>query len=432
LTSLTLAVPPALALEPTTMDELGLDPGLVRDLALKFLFYRGRMTRSDLCDEMKLSVSVLEELMQALSQDGLTTILGGTTTGANGYMYALTDKGVGRAEQAISRSGYVGPTPVPLAAYIEQVAEQTVRDAEVTRSDIERALGGLVLAETTTRRIGRAAASRKPTLVHGNSGNGKTTVVMAVADVIGGTIRIPHALEIQGHIVHLFDPSKHVVVEEDKARDPDAELAFMKSRADSRWLTIRRPIIWAGGELTKHSLELVYDEDTKVYEAPLPLKANGGTLIIDDFGRQQIPAVQLLNRWIVALEGGRDHLTMHTGQTIEVPFDVLVLFSTNLSPDALADEAFLRRIRYKIEVPNPSDGEFRSILRRECDAHGITYDDAAVSHLMSAWYEQPGRGLRGCHPRDIVEAIVDACRYEGHSARLTSELVDEVCSTYFL
>jgi predicted ATPase with chaperone activity len=169
-----------------------------------------------------------------------------------------------------------------------------------------------------------------------------------------------------------------------------------------------------------------------VYEAPLPLKANGGTLIIDDFGRQQIPAVQLLNRWIVALEGGIDHLTMHTGQTIEVPFDVLVLFSTNLSPDALADEAFLRRIRYKIEVPNPTEDEFRVIFRRECDSRGIAYDDVAVTHLLTSWYAAHGRALRGCHPRDVVEAIEDACAYEGRRPALSRDLLDEVCATYFL
>jgi predicted ATPase with chaperone activity len=393
------------------------------------LYYRGRMSRSDLCDEMKLSLPVVDELMQSLSQDGLVTILGGTS-GGPGYIYSLTQKGLDRAEQALSRSGYVGPAPVSLFAYVRQAYEQTVRQAAVTRDQIEHALGTLVLADLTTHRIGRAAASRKPTLIFGNSGNGKTTVVNAIASVIGGSIRIPYALEIHGHVVHLYDPSKHVLAED----EDELVIAntLLKSRADRRWVTIRRPIIWAGGELTKHSLELVYDEQTKVYEAPLPLKANGGTLIIDDFGRQQIPAVHLLNRWIVALEGGIDHLTMHTGQTIEVPFDVLVLFSTNLSPDALADEAFLRRIRYKIDVPNPSEDEYRAIFRRECESRGIPYDAAAVTHLLERWYEPIGRELRGCHPRDVVEAIVDACEYEGQPPSLSHHLLDEVCATYFL
>jgi predicted ATPase with chaperone activity len=429
LTSLAYTLP-ANTYEPTTIDDLGLEPGLVRDLALKTLYYGGRMTRSDLCEGMRLSPPVIDEIMQALSQDSLATIVGGTTGGPNGYVYALTEKGLDRAEQALSRSGYVGPAPVSLAAYVQQASEQTVRNAAVTREHVEQALGGLVLAETTMRRIGRAAASRKPTLVHGHSGNGKTTVAMAIGNVIGGTIRIPYALEIHGHVVHLFDPSKHVRAEDDE--ETTIEQTLLKSRADRRWVTVFRPVIWAGGELTKQSLELVYDDQTKVYEAPLPLKANGGTLIIDDFGRQQIPAVQLLNRWIVALEGGIDHLTMHTGQTIEVPFDVLVLFSTNLSPAELADEAFLRRIRYKVEVPNPSEEEFRAIFRHECEMRGIAHDESLVTHLLETWYASRGRELRGCHPRDVVEAIVDACEYDEQHTVLTRELLDEVCSTYFL
>jgi predicted ATPase with chaperone activity len=416
--------------EPTSLEELGLEPGLVRDLALKTLYYRGRMTRSDLCESMRLSPPVIDEVMQDLTQDNLASILGGTTSGSSGYVYALSEKGLDRAEQAVSRSGYVGPAPVPLAAYIEQSHEQSVRDEPVTREGIERALGALVLSDTTMRRIGRASASRKPTLVYGSSGNGKTTVVTAIGNVIGGTIRIPYALEIHGHVVHLFDPSKHERV--DDHHDVPIEGTLLKSREDRRWVTIRRPVIWAGGELTKHSLELVYDDQTKVYEAPLPLKANGGTLIIDDFGRQQIPAVQLLNRWIVALEGGVDHLTMHTGQTIEVPFDVMVLFSTNLSPHEIADEAFLRRIRYKIEVPDPSEAEFRRIFVAECESRGIAYDDDAVTHLLAAWYTPHERALRGCHPRDVVEAIVDTCVYEQSRPSLSRDLLDEVCATYFL
>jgi predicted ATPase with chaperone activity len=430
LTSLAFQPRPANTYEPTSLDELGLEPGLVRDLALKTLFYRGRMTRSDLCDGMRLSPPVIDEVMQELTQDGLAAILGGTTSGSNGYVYALSQKGLDRAEQALSRSGYVGPAPVPLAAYVDQAQEQTVRGASITREDIEGALGALVLSDTTMRRIGRASASRKPTLVYGHSGNGKTTVVTAIGNVIGGTIRIPYALEIHGHVVHLFDPSKHERVEENDGAS--FEDTLLKSRSDRRWVTIRRPVIWAGGELTKHSLELVYDDQTKVYEAPLPLKANGGTLIIDDFGRQQIPAVQLLNRWIVALEGGVDHLTMHTGQTIEVPFDVMVLFSTNLSPHDIADEAFLRRIRYKIDVPDPSENEFRRIFRIECEAREIAYEDAAVTHLLDAWYTRQERELRGCHPRDVVEAIVDTCSYERREPSLSRDLLDEVCATYFL
>jgi len=416
--------------EPMSVAELGLDRGIVRDLALKMLYYRGRLTRTDLANELKLSGPAMEEILQSLTHDGLVMVMGSEGTGSAAYLYAITQKGIDRAEAAIARSGYVGPAPVPLADYIAQVHAQTVVDAIVERDDVVRSLGTLVLADETVARIGRAASSRKPTLLYGASGNGKTTAVLTLGGVVGGTIRIPYAIEVVGQIIHLYDPSKHVVVD-DGAVEPDAN-DLLKPRTDRRWVTIKRPVIWAGGELTRHSLELVYDDESKVYEAPLQLKANGGTLIIDDFGRQQMPAVQLLNRWIVALEGGLDHLTMHTGQTIEVPFDVLVLFSTNLQPDRLADEAFLRRIRYKVEIPNPTEGEYRSIFRRECDKNRMAYDDAAVDHLLHHWYTAHNRQMRGCHPRDLVEAIVDAAKYETRQAVLSRDTLDEACTTYFL
>jgi predicted ATPase with chaperone activity len=416
--------------EPMSVAELGLDGGMVRDLTLKFLYYRGRMTRTELADELKVSGPVMEEILQSLTHDSLLMVMGSEGTSSAAYQYAITQKGVDRAEAAIARGGYVGPVPVPLQDYIDQVKAQTVVDAEVAREEVIRALGGLVLAEETVGRIGRAASSRKPTLLYGASGNGKTTAVLTLGTVVGGNVRIPYAIEVVGQVVHLFDPSKHVAID-DSAGEVDYD-DLLRPRTDKRWVTISRPVIWAGGELTRHSLELVYDDETKVYEAPLQLKANGGTLIIDDFGRQQMPAVQLLNRWIVALEGGLDHLTMHTGQTIEVPFDVLVLFSTNLPPDRLADEAFLRRIRYKVELPNPTQSEYREIFRRECAASNMAYADDAIDHLMDHWYVAHNRQMRGCHPRDIVEAIVDAAKYESRQPVLSRESVDEACTTYFL
>jgi predicted ATPase with chaperone activity len=370
----------------------------------------------------------MQEVLQALTQDGLAAVMGSEGNGPAAYMYALTQKGLDRAESAFARSGYAGPAPVPLREYVARINEQSVGETTVTREQVLRALGGLVLAEHTVTRIGRAAASRKSTLIHGPSGNGKTTVVRAIGAAVEGTMYIPYAIEMVGQIVHLYDPSKHQLVPEDL----DHSGGLLKVRPDRRWVHIRRPMIWAGGELTRHSLELVYDDNTKVYEAPLQLKANGGTLIIDDFGRQQMPAVQLLNRWIVALEGGVDHLTLHTGQTIEVPFDVLVLFSTNLPPERLADEAFLRRIRYKVELPNPTRDEYRAIFRQECAARGLDYSDDAVTHLLAQWYDGHNRELRGCHPRDIVEAVVDAAEYEETTARINTVSLDEACTTYFL
>ena len=411
-----------------TIAELRVDAGVLRDLAMKTLFYRSRISRAELSDALKLAGSVVEELMQSLSQDGLATLLGASGTSSAGYVYALTQKGFERAEHALARSGYVGPAPVTLDEYAAEVSASSISDEDVTREALTGALGSLVFSDETLGRIGRAATSRRSTLVYGASGNGKTTVVRTIGRVVGGTIRVPYAIEFLGQIIHLYDVSKHEAVRHADTAEED----LLKARPDRRWVEIQRPVIWVGGELTRQSLELVYDDETKVYEAPLQLKANGGTLIIDDFGRQQMPAVQLLNRWIVALEGGIDHLTMHTGQLIEVPFDVLVLFSTNMMPEQLADEAFLRRIRYKVEIPNPTRDEFRTIFERECAAAGIPYGAGAIAHLLEHWYDAYGRELRGCHPRDLVEAIIDYCRYENRPPVLSVAVLDEVCATYFL
>jgi predicted ATPase with chaperone activity len=415
--------------EAVTAAALGLDRALLLDLALKTLFYGGRMSRTEISESMKVAGSAMQDILHAATKDNLAQILGADGQGGpSGYQYTLTQKGIERANEAFGRSGYVGPAPVPLAAYLHQTARQTVRGTTLSREQVQDALGNLVLANDTVERIGRAAASRRATLLYGNSGNGKTSVVRALGAAGQDSILIPYAIEILGQVVRLYDPSKHELAHDDR---PTFDGTIFNARHDQRWVSIKRPVIWAGGELTSSSVELQWDERTRLYEAPLQLKANGGTLIIDDFGRQRMPAIDLLNRWIGALEGGGDHLTLHTGQMVEIPFDVMILFSTNLSPLELADEAFLRRIRYKIEMPNPTASEFRAIFERECDRRGVRYDDHAVTHLMSRWYDEDHE-LRGCHPRDLVEAITDAALFDTQKPAITPGLLDEVCGTYFL
>ncbi len=413
--------------EPVTASALGLDRALLLDLALKTLFYGGRMSCTDLSDALKISSSAMQDVLHAATKDDLAQILGSDGHGPGSYQYVLSQKGIERANEAFGRSGYVGPAPVALDAYIRQTAQQTVRDTTLTPDQVQNALGSLVLGDETLDRVGRAASSRRSTLIYGNSGNGKTSIVRALGAASHGSILIPYAIEMLGQIVRLYDPSKHTLAHDDQPRH-DGQ--YFSARHDRRWVAIERPVIWAGGELTKYSVELQWDERTRLYEAPLQLKANGGTLIIDDFGRQRMPAIDLLNRWIGALEGSTDHLTLHTGQMVEIPFDVMVLFSTNLTPSDLADDAFLRRIRYKIELPNPSPSEFRQIFEQECERRGVRFDAPAVTHLIDHWYTD--RDLRGCHPRDLVEAIADASVFAGHAPALTPRAVDEACETYFL
>lgn len=415
------------AIEPVTLDELDISPGIIRDLAIKTMFYFGRMTRRQLGEEMRIALPAVEEVIHILTRDGLATVLTSESYEPSSYGYALTQLGQRRAEEALARNGYVGPVPVSLAAYIRKVNEQSIGATDISRQQIEEGLSGLVLNADTRRRIGWAVRSHKPLLVHGESGNGKTTVARNVGAIVGGIIEIPYAVEITGQIVRVFDSTKHEVAPAD---DEPAEPTMLQSRRDGRWARIRRPVIWAGGELTRQSLELVLDADTKLYEAPLQFKANGGTLIIDDLGRQQIPAVQLLNRWITALESGADHLTLHTGQTVEVPFDVLLIFSTNLPPESLADEAFLRRIRYKVAVPTPTEDEYREIFRAACEARHLAYNEDALSHLLAVWYRD--RERRGSHPRDIIEAVIDAARHDDRPPEITAESIDDACRSYFL
>ena len=411
--------------EPTFINDTGLDAEFLAELALKAIYYSTRPAVGELADMLGLSLPVMQELLGILTRDGLVEIVAGEGQGPATYRYRLTGKGQERAGGAFERNAYVGPAPVPLADYIAQVRRQSIGGAGFTPAVVASALNQLVLNETTLTRVGRAIYSGRPTLIHGASGNGKSTIAHLLGQAISGDVVIPYALEVYGHIARLFDPSKHRLI--------DGKNQPRGSRHDRRWARTQRPAILTGGELTRQGLEFVLDDRSKVYEAPLQLKANGGILIIDDFGRQQIPAVELLNRWIVALEGGVDHLSLHTGQTIEVPFDVITFFSTNLPPDALADEAFLRRIRYKIEIPDPTPEEFGAIFQRVCKEQGVAFNKPAVDYLLERWYRPYDRHLRGCHPRDLVEAIVDGARYaEKETPALTNEALDEVCQTYFL
>lgn len=420
-------------LEPRSVEETGLEPGFLSELVLKSLYFAGRSSPFSLSPRLGLPISLVQELLEELRRDRLCEITGTDGAGPAYYRYSITGRGLERAATALERNAYASFAPVPLADYVRQVERQSLLGKDIGSQAVKEALSDLVLSDKTLLRITRAVTSGRPVLMHGATGNGKTTIARSLGAILPGYVLIPYAVEMLGHVVKLYDPSKHDLA--DMALDKgeaDVLRGASSPLIDGRWAVCKRPAILVAGEMARHSLELVYDPRGKVYEAPLQMKANGGMMIVDDFGRQQIPAVELLNRWIVALESRVDHLTLHTGQTVTVPFDVLPLFATNLVPEGLADDAFLRRIRYKVKIPNPTADEFETIFRKVCRDHSLAYDEGVFTHLVLGYYESARREMRACHPRDIVEAVIDAARHDGKAPKLSREAIDEACQTYFL
>jgi predicted ATPase with chaperone activity len=411
---------------PTSVEETGLDPGLLTDLVLKTLYFAGNVRGDELSTQLALPLHVTSTLLNLLRREKLCAPTGGSSVSVAGLNYALTATGLERAASVLSMDGYVGPAPVPLADYFDVVRRQSVHDLEITREAIEGSLVNLVLKQSTLDRIGQAVSSKRAVLLYGGSGNGKSTVAEDLGRAFPGTILIPHAVEVMHQIIRVFDPSTHEPIEEDPATRGNSRMV------DRRWNLIKRPLVFAAGELASSHLEVVLDPVHKTYEAPIQMKANGGLLVIDDFGRQQLDAAYLVNRWIVPLEKGVDNLSLPNGASFHSPFDVVPIFVTNMQPADLADEAFLRRFRYKVEIPPPDADLFIEILKRECAANETVYDEGAADYLVEEHFVKPGRQMRGCHPRDIVEAIVAADRYQGREPALTKHAIDDACEIYFV
>ncbi len=414
---------------PGSVDGTGLEFGVVADLTLKTLYFAGNISGNEVADRLALSVTVATEVLDFLRREHLCEVTGGTGRSRGTLRYSLSGSGIDRASQALERSGYVGPAPVPLSAYKEQVRKQSILNAEISHQGIEESLSHLILPERTKDLIGQAVSAKRASLLYGASGNGKTSAAQGLRAALPGDILIPYAIEVMREIIQVYDPSTHEAVETAAA---DGEELSRPGMPDRRWVLIRRPAVIAGGELSAHHLDLMLDEVHKTYEAPIQMKANGGLLIIDDFGRQRLEAVYLLNRWVIPLEQHVDYLSLHSGARFEVPFDAISLFVTNLLPEALADDAFLRRIRYKVEIPGPDASSFLEILKGECQRYDVAYDDKAASYFTKIYTKNGTREMRGCHPRDIVEAIVDAARYHGKGRALTPAAIDEACANYFV
>ncbi|MEZ0333131.1 MAG: ATP-binding protein [Gemmatimonadales bacterium] len=421
---------------PESIGDTGLSEEFIVDLLLKTLYVQGVRTGRQLTASVRLPFSFVDDRLLSLQQRRLVEVLGTGGPNRGSYLFDLTGAGRDRAREALASSQYVGPAPVPLVQYRTWVEKQTIRNVHVTRDVVREGFRRMVLSDAVHDVLGPSINSAKSLFLYGAPGNGKTMIAETISHLLGGDIFVPFAVEVEGQMMILFDPVYHHAVSglTPLEEDDDAEGGWLKSPPthDQRYVKIRRPIVLTGGELTLDQLDLQYDNHTKMYQAPFQLKANGGVLILDDFGRQRVPPKDLLNRWIVPLEKRIDFLTLHTGGKFPVPFDCLLIISTNLEPSQLVEEAFMRRIHYKILVEGPNPQQYAEIFARCCIEREIEYDQAAVNHIYDAWYGRRGIHARACHPRDILDHLVDIARFYQGRPELNFDMVDRACRSYFL
>jgi predicted ATPase with chaperone activity len=402
--------------EPKSLEDAGLKMSLLGDIALKYFYYTGSATGVELAHELRLPwTGVVEAVIDFLAAEKLVDLRGGKGFGRASVDFVLSEKGREYARDALSRNTYIGPAPVPVTQYNALISAQTQEHGLVTREDLARATQHLTVSRDLIDRLGPAVNSGRSLFLYGPPGNGKTSLAEAIPMMFGGEAYIPYAIEIDNQIIKVFDELNH------------QRVGFVPPEMDNRWLLCRKPAVVVGGELTLETLDLLYSETARFYEAPFQVKANGGMLLIDDFGRQKVHPTDLLNRWIVPLEKRIDFLTLHTGKKFEIPFEQLLVFSTNLDPKELVDEAFLRRIRYKIEVTNPTETSYRDIFKQACEQVGVPYVDQAVTYVIDHYYKAGGRGMRACHPRDILRMIKDHARFRQVPPALSKEYLDMAC-----
>ncbi len=412
------------------IEELGVPRSMVLDLFYRLLFQEREVSVQRFSDVLCVSKRLADELLGKMKLENMVEVPRTIGNGLNSmsYIYRLTEAGTKNARDAMERSQYVGPIPVPIDLYNESVEIQYANVENITPTNVRASLKDLILPANFDRRVGAALNAGTSLFLYGPPGNGKTTIAQICGDLLAGTepIFIPHALTISGQIIQLYDKLRHVEISEDD------EFLEQFGRWDKRWLPIKRPSIMVGGELNLNHLELRYEEVARVYEAPLQMKANGGMFLIDDFGRQQVSPTELLNRWIVPLETRIDFLRLQSGQTFEFPFKQLIVFSTNLDPAELVDDAFLRRIQIKVEVNGPDEKMFYELFRIMCGHLRIPFDKDGFVHLLKNWYRGKNRVMQGAHPRDLLKTIQAICDYSGEEPNMGPAMIDEACTSYFV
>ncbi len=417
-------IPPA----PQTIEAAGVSFDLVMQLVAKTLHFSGGLAGTELALRLGVPFSLVEPCLELMKRERHVEITGGGLLGPPSYRYRLTESGHARAGVYFEQNQYVGYVPVPLDQYMVYMREFRRTDPlTVTRDAVRRAFSHLVLSDRVLDQLGPAIAARHSLFIYGPPGNGKTVISQGIGNLLTGDIGIPHALDVEGHIVRLFDPVNHLATEPPAAGDTLEQ----SDRTDRRWVRCRRPLVTVGGELTLDALELG-STGNGFYRAPLQAISNGGVLVIDDFGRQQVAPTALLNRWIVPLESRVDFLTLRTGQKFELPFDVLVVFATNIKPAELVDEAFLRRIQYKVLAESPTAEDFIRIFENYCHTREVPFSRRIVQELLETELRPRAVALRGCQPRDLIEHALSLASYLGQPRALTLDLLASACDTYFV
>lgn len=409
--------------EPTSLSDAGVPTSLVESLITKRLGVAGQTSGRQLANDIRLPFAVVEPILQNLRVRQVIVHRGSAPL--NDYSYALTDTGRDRARLAMESCAYIGPTPVPLVEYVLSVDAQTIRAESPKRKHLKSAFSDISINELLFESLGPAINSGAGLFLYGEPGNGKSTLASRITQCFGQEIWVPYAIYEDGSIIKVFDAAYH------KPTSDDQDTLLANASFDKRWVKISRPTVVVGGELTMDALEIRHDPKGNVSEASLQMKSNCGCLLIDDFGRQRIEPTELLNRWIVPLENRVDYLTLSTGKKIQVPFEQLIIFSTNLEPADLVDEAFLRRIPYKIEIADPSPKEFHHLFQIYCQKFKCEYVAETVEYLIRTHFKAAGRRMRRCHPRDLLNQISNFCNYNELPMEIKKEYFDLVVQSYF-
>jgi predicted ATPase with chaperone activity len=419
---------------PITVEDTGLSGKFLGYMVLKTIHVLGLETSLAISAHLKVHQSVIDKLLTGLKQQAFVEILGSIAANVPRLRYGLTSAGREIATVAVKQYEYVGPAPVTLDAYQAQVAKQSISKERVASQALAGSLSHLVIPKQLIRRLGPAVNSARAVLFYGPSGNGKTSISEAIGRAFTQQIYIPYCVEVDGQIIKVFDPTVHSPAAEEPGLigDDSEAVNVFKRKDDPRWVKCRRPVLSVGGELTLDMLDLDFDPISKYYEAPAQVKATGGVFIIDDFGRQLVKPKDLLNRWIVPLEKRVDYLTVHTGKKFEMPFDQLVIFSTNIPPNELMDAAQLRRVKYKLRIDPPQFSEYAKIFRRVCEEHALEMPEGILSYLLNDFYPKTGSGCAAFHPIFIVEHAIATCRFEGMRPSLTLDLVKDALGNLYI